>query len=392
MELHELAAALEITSCTEEMQEFYSSYTPDGIPACDLSLIDRLQREYELFGKYFEAVKEAACQINADPNRSAWVKFGSAYIAAHDRTVAGKFVLPPADGTPAGDLLPLFILLPQIPRSLDEYRRRGFGEGEIARAAQSYRGGISVVEEQTGRPGINKLYFGWLMHYIKADIFKCHSLQFELHNLPNKAVFLKNRRTGEVLPVATTGTFHASGIQILGSAGYTDPEGAFTVRLEEDEHAFRGHGVYNGVVSAGATEFLKEEWECILRPGDRCLGVHIPRGADISTEAIDRSLDEARRVLRERYPEFESKAFFCSSWLLDPSLKRLLGPNAKISGFLSRFVCAPQKSAGQHVFGNVFAKNSGPLEDLPEDTTLRRLLKQFYLDGHYIYAYYGVIV
>ena len=82
---------------------------------------------------------------------------------------------------------------------------------------------------------------------------------------------------------------------------------------------------------------------------------------------------------------------YCSSWLLDPQLGELLGENANITGFQNRYIRHPQKSAGMHVFGFVFPKRYGSFETLPEDSGLRRKLKQLYLDGGHIYAYAGVI-
>ena len=123
------------------------------------------------------------------------------------------------------------------------------------------------------------------------------------------------------------------------------------------------------------------------------MSIHIPKGADISPETLDAAFAEGRRILQLRYPEHTGNMIFASSWILDPTLETILGPNSKISKLGQRFVRYPQRSPGMHVFGNVFAKQleNKPYEDLPEDTSLMRGLKQLYLDGGHIYAYAGLI-
>ena len=119
--------------------------------------------------------------------------------------------------------------------------------------------------------------------------------------------------------------------------------------------------------------------------------MHILAGADISVAATKRSIEMARALVQERFPEFTGRLVYCSSWLLDPGLTELLGEESKISGFQRLYTRHPQKSSGMHVFGFVFPKNYGSFDKLPENTRLMRLLKQLYLNGGYNYAYAGVI-
>ena len=98
------------------------------------------------------------------------------------------------------------------------------------------------------------------------------------------AQWLKNRETGHIMPVLTKGTFHKSGLMPLGSLNYEDPEDSFKVSFEEDEENYYGHGYVDWVVTREKQTYPKALWECVGRPGEPCLGIHIPVNTDISRE------------------------------------------------------------------------------------------------------------
>lgn len=392
MELFEIAEAVGIAKCPDFLIDVYKNLPEDTSPACDLELIDRLQEEFNLFDEFYDVVKQTAIRINQDEYRSAWIKTAVAYAKDKNVTDARRIPVPKADGTQITALLPLYILLPQIPMGIESYRNRGFSKDEIDQLVKSYAGGIRVVQDQTGMPGINWLYYHWLTLYVKAMIFKTEGLQFELRYAPDAAIYLKSKENGQILLLATRGRFHRSGIQLLGSPGYTDEKGAFGADFFEDETAFVGHAILGSRVEAERKSYLKSDWDCVIRPGDPCLSLHIPKKADISPENMERALASARKIVKERYPEHTGMALFGSSWILDPKLKQLLGEQSKISQLINMFHLYPQKCAGTGVFGYVFPKNYESYESLPEDTSLQRKLKQHYLDGNYIYDYAGFIL
>jgi len=385
----EIAASVGIKEYPVAMESYYDP--TDKMPACDLQTIFDLQQQYHMFGDYYELVKEYGEKLNGDENRSAWVKTAVAFCRAGDFNQAKSVPVPVADGTLMTSMMPFYILAAQIPDSLAEYRRRGFREEELEEHYKVYRDSLGIVENHTGLPGTNSLYYGWDTHFIKAQIFFVGGLQYEMRTLPNQAIYLKEKATGRIIPVMTAGTFHKSGKAVLGSAGYTDEENIFACTFREDAENFYGHGCFDFVVSPEVQTFHKTDWECVIRPGDPCLGMHIPAKTDISQAAMNQSMTAAQALVAERFPEFTGRKVFCSSWLLDPQLGQLLGENAKITAFQKRYTRHPQKSAGMHVFGFVFPKRYGSFEALPEDSSLRRKLKKLYLDGGYIYGYAGVI-
>lgn len=390
--LHNIAESIGIAKYPDALNDIYLSLLECTKPACDILLIDSLQSEYNLFGQYYKTVVDVARSINQDPNRSAWIKTAVAFVKDKNVTEARRIPVPKADGTQMTSLLPLYILLPQIPMGIESYRNRGFSDAEIRMLLKSFSGGMKTVEMQTGLPGINALYYHWLTLYVKAGIFNTDGLQFELRTLPDAVIYLRNRNSGDVILLPTRGTFHKSGEQILGSPGYTDAEDFFEADFMEDANAYCGHAIVNSVARPAYEKFMKTEWDCIARPGDMCLSIHIPRGANITIENINRAISSAREIVKSRYPEHTGLMVFGSSWILDPTLEKLLGPQSNISRMQALFYKYPQKCGGMGAFGYVFPKNFDSFETLPENTRLQRNLKNHYLNGGYIYDFAGLII
>ena len=392
MEFRQIAEQLGFEKYPEELDAIYANMADDGAPACDLQRIEQLEQDWGFFGKYYEITKETAIAINADPVRSAWVKVAARFSYDNPSPIARTVPVPKADGTAVTDLLAFHVLLPQVPDAIAQYLRRGFSEDEVRKLMAGFRGGISIVESQVGRPRINTLYYSWLLHYSKVEIFNTEGFQFELRELPGNAMWLKNKEDGTVLCVMCKGTFDGTGFQAKGSKNYEDPKDPFTVTFSEDEEKFVGHGVYDNRVSNQPREYLKSQWECIARPGDKCMSLHIPRKADITMEALDRACASATKIMTERFADLKGKEIYCSSWLLDPRYREILGPDARMTKFMERFVKHPVWNQGTSPFGYVFPKYVDDLSTLPENTTLQRKLKKMYIDGDCIYGYAGLLV
>lgn len=391
MKLREIADALGIETYPEALEGIYASL-PQGEPACDIDLIDRLEAEHNVFGQYYDLVRQTAVEINEDPVRSAWVRTAARYSRAGNSQQAYEIPQSQLDGSAMNDFLLLYVLLPQIPDSIASYRARGFSEEELADLLGGYQLSIRYVESKVGRPGINKAYYNWMIHFTKALIFKTCGLQFEVQAVPELAVWLYHRATGQLVPVMTGGTFHKTGVQQLGSFGYTDEDGAFSPVFSEDEENFYGHGVFDNVVSRESRAFPKKDWQCVGRPGESCLTMHIPRGADISRETTLAACRSALQLAKIRYPEHTIRLITCKSWLMNPNLKQILGTRSRITQFMECFTKYPNRDpAGSAMFSFVFNVRPENLEDLQEDTSLQRKLKKLYLDGGCLHSYSGAI-
>lgn len=392
MELSQIAESIGIAKYPAELDAVYATMPNDDKPACDLALIEQLEKEYNIFDEHYDLVVEMAKVINADEKRSTWVKVAVEFAKDKDVTQARRVPVPKADGTQLTAILPLYILIPMIPMGLEEYRRRGFSEEMVARVAKTFGGAMRTVKAHTGMPGINGLYYYWQILFAKAAIFRTGGLQFELRYMPDAVVYLRNRTTGELATLMNKGLIHASGEQPVGSLYYEDDTDAFTVKFREDDENYYGNAVHTGLVDKTESTFPKAEWTCVARPGDQCLSLHIPRGADISKDALNAAMAQAYAIVEQQYPEYKPVGLFGSSWILDPKLIGFTGEQSKITNLIRMFNVYPQKSGGNGPFGYVFPKSVDNYADLPEDTSLQRKMKQLYLDGDCIHQYAGMVV
>ena len=225
----------------------------------------------------------------------------------------------------------------------------------------------------------------------KLNILVIEDCEFE-YNTTTASYLMSDRvKQGEYKILMIDRRIHRNG-KILGSAGYTDDEGSFISEFSEDERFYTGHEVIDAKVAREISKLEKSMWRVVTKQGDGMVGIHIPPGADITDEKMTKSFKEAFKITKERYPDFDAKTVHCSTWMLDPKLAEILGPDSKITGFINRYLKYPIKSAGKEVFGFVFPREFESYESLPEDTSLQRKLKAMYINGEFIHAHAGFVI
>lgn len=394
MTLFELATAIDIKkpeNIPEKMHEYYPLPQGREKDLCSLELIERLQEKFDFFGEYLDDAKRCWAALQEDELRLTWVNVASLFLLDCPYDTVKTMPAPDPNGTPAGDLMLLMIHLPSIEGAYEKYIQNGFSKEESLEYIRKYYGNICWTKEKVvGRPAMTPMYFRWMCLYAKARIFNYSGFNFEAHRF-TMAYVLKNKKTGQLLPLSKDQRLHRTG-QILGTAGAEEEEGAFDATFKETESAFIGHPVENNLFAKEAQTFSKDEWEILSQPGDFAVGIHIPKNTDMSRENIAHALQGAGEIVKRIFAEFEPKMFTCSTWLLDPTLEAMLKPESKILGFASFFTRFPRMDKGKSVFNFVFPQSfKGPLEELPEDTSLMRAIKKRYLNGEFIVDFMGVI-
>ena len=380
--------ALGITEYPDALEEIYRNPEQWNADFCNEAQISNLQQSLNLLGTHCADVLEAARRLRQKPACFCWGQIVSTYLSRATLEEANALPMPGEDVH--GGALPLLVLLTQIPAAVHEYSRRGFSMDEIRQTLRPYANLIGEVRERTGVVGIGP-YFRWLCLYIKCRIFAFDGFEFDVRTLPEGCVILKNRQTGEAVALMDRMTLHKSGM-VLGSAGCEAPEDSRTPVFEETGDGFYGCPAIRGKADGPVVYYPKDQWRVALRPGEPVLSVHLPKGSDLSARHLDSAFCRVLEKLRLHYPEVTVRAFHCWSWLLDPVLEEILGPDSKITRFASRFIRFPVKSDGMDVFTFVFPPNITDLNALPENTRLERGLKKQYLSGGYVYDFGGVIL
>lgn len=129
-----------------------------------------------------------------------------------------------------------------------------------------------------------------------------------------------------------------------------------------------------------------------LVPENKVISVHIPSDAVFTPENVDASLALAHELLAKVYPHWSGADYVCHSWLLSPELGKLLKEGSNILSFQNRFRITQVEPDAKDFYGWLFrVKEDTPVEELPENTTLQRSVKQRLLAGGNIGCARGVM-
>lgn len=375
-----------------EIPEGMERYESEAQLLCTEELIDSLQEKFDLYGEFYEEIKSAFHLIQKDPTMVKWLSCACRYYKDADHDHARDLPCPVLDGSAEHDLLPLMVLLPTIEDAYENYRKKGFSHDEAVRFLGNVKHNLFLAKTRMlGRTALTSGYFRWLAHYLKCTIFDHGGLNFEMKKTAKANYYIKNKASGEIVILAVRSAVHRDGMP-LGCAGFEDEADSFFTAFRETDEAFIGHPVSDFRIQREAKSYPKSEWELFLSPDQDVINVHIPRNTDISPDKVRLAYREALEITKKTYPEHSPIAFTCSSWLMDPTLKEILGEDSRIAQFSKPYLRAPNKSAGKEIFSFVFRpSDAANLNSLPENTRLERRLKEMYLSGKYVYAYMGMM-
>ena len=103
---------------------------------------------------------------------------------------------------------------------------------------------------------------------------------------------------------------------------------------------------------------------------------HIPRSGPLEPAAVDRSFAAAARFFPEHFADRPVSDFWCSSWLLDPTLAQALDPASNMARFQARWRLygEPMPADEDAIFFTFARRGDVDLDALPRDTSLQRVI------------------
>lgn len=166
---------------------------------------------------------------------------------------------------------------------------------------------------------------------------------------------------------------------------YVDTMGAFSRFVREHKESYGCYGFDRGSwtprqVSGKLFRIGQLEYELTTLDGASVVSLHIPTDVDLRPEVLRPSTKEALAELYRLFPEYQGKKVYCHSWLMSPLLKELLPETSNILRFQEMFDMEPEGIPGNDVLLWVFKNPKLPKEEYPENTSLQRKLKQFFLN------------
>ncbi len=127
-----------------------------------------------------------------------------------------------------------------------------------------------------------------------------------------------------------------------------------------------------------------------IRQGDPVVEVHIPAIGPLTPETCDDAFAQAKDFFATYFPQYHYKYFTCDSWLLDPTLDRILTPDSNILQFQKRFQIASSHPSDS-LLGYIFPWKT-KREDLPNitpESPLAAKVKKLALQGETFYLALG---
>lgn len=172
----------------------------------------------------------------------------------------------------------------------------------------------------------------------------------------------------------------------ISEAIYIDSMAAFSRFVREHMESYGCYGFDRGFwttrqVSSQLFRIGQLEYEMTRYEGEAIVSLHIPTDVDLRPEVLLPSVKTGLAEFCRLFPEYEGKKVYCHSWLLSPMLKNFLPEKSNILQFQEMFDMDPMGIPGNDVLLWVFKNPKLPKEEYPENTSLQRKLKQFFLNG-----------
>lgn len=183
--------------------------------------------------------------------------------------------------------------------------------------------------------------YGWDQNFYCCDIFLLDRFYFIPYRWGDTPQAWRNKLTGMVVALWKGGQSVRRDGQLDGVNGIKD-ENSFVTIFEENEDSITGNPVDpQGIIRPEPMTLFKSEWTKALGYGDYTIALHIPGGQGYTPERVKSSCTMALDFYKRYFPEYDFKGFWSESWLYDPGLVRILGPDRNISRVQRQFYNYP---------------------------------------------------
>lgn len=133
------------------------------------------------------------------------------------------------------------------------------------------------------------------------------------------------------------------------------------------------------------------EYEMKINKDNKYISVHIPSDTILKIDKVKESIKESYEFFEKYYPDYHKVDYICSSWLLSSDLVNVLPSTSNILKFKNLFTIKSENYNSTGFIKWIYKADYTDFNELPEDTTLQRNLKQYLLAGNSISVAYGVL-
>lgn len=356
-----------------------------GKSIVDTARLISLNEKYKFFRKWFADVLKAAELIAEDSDLLLFTYV--LYCIIEENSPLHKMRMPDREEM-ATDFAPLFSLLFCVEDMVAAMEKRGLPFEIISDTLQGFDAEINDYYDMFGRSGM-RIYVEWFMLFVKLKLIRIGRLNFEMMDFPESVRVYKKGNDTRVL---IDGQYmHKKGM-VFGSLGQDNEDEKFYADIEESGESVIGYPV-NEYGECEAEKIELSDYEEVLRKGDKILNVHIPAHEPFDAELCRKSYANAREIFEKFYPEYNYKAFACFSWMLEKRLCDIIKKQSNIIDFASDYIAIPLLNDGKEVYTFLYhLENPVPIDELPENSSMQRAVKEYLKEGNIFYQKGGIIL
>jgi hypothetical protein len=293
-------------------------------------------------------------------------------------------------GADAG-LLNVLVMLAAVPEMLDVYRRLGI-------PADLYRDTISDLRiwmetdyyhHRYQRWGITPWIARWLCHHWNGILLQLGRLQFSLGKFGGRLNVYRNRQTRQVMALSEAGISYTSdGSMWRECCG--DDSGTWTSSLKSMDDAITGNPITpDGIAHRTTRRLPLADWELILAHNANVLVFHIPAGAPLTFDMCGDSFRRALEAFPLYYSEFTFRAFWTSTWMMDPRLQKLLAPESNIVRLQREMYVYPGlQGDNNQYYERIFGWGTKDINQVEWKTSLQRTIGTYLNNGGHFHGGY----
>jgi hypothetical protein len=229
-----------------------------------------------------------------------------------------------------------------------------------------------------GKIGVEHRNFSWYRVIASGDLHRVGRFEYILRPFRGPLRAYRKRASRQVVALCEEGsTFDQNGYQSKGVQ-----ENSWTAHLEETDASIRGQKMSPcGYATREKVTLSRTEWECVLRPGDRVLEIHIPEDGAMTPQSCFDSLREAAEFFPRYYPQLPFRSFACYSWILNTQFQEMLGQHSNLVAFQRELYLFPIPSSGKDGLYFIFYHDDIDPMTAPRDTALRRAVIEYLENG-----------
>ena len=379
-------------------ESFASSLGDDAADFLEEASLRGFCQTYPVFRDGFDTLLAAAEEIRANAALTAYAVLLSRAIADFDviQEDIAALTLPTASEGEAAlgyGLMPLIACVPHIARAIESLRSRGVADAVIYATFAYFERAITTPIKKGEPPVFAKGQLSWCQHYLHGIILRIGRLEFhwidDMYG-GNFGVYRSNE--GQYRLLAERGSYHKNGALVTGN--YPAEEGDFDASFTETDAYYEANLMgETGMVHPDLVKLGKDKWTRVAGYESPVVTVHIPSGPGLSKENIDAAFHDALAIHKRAFSDYKANFFHCHSWLLDTQHRMYLSPDSNILAFQSKFIHGTTNTCDNCVFTFLFNARGykDALADLPEDTSMRRVVKRYMMAGNHIYEQNGIV-